>query len=78
MQNNLLRVDFINCSVISNISKHYLKYIPEITKETKILFSRHELTYRSFLPLQLNKNENEIIDYLQKINKPQLFKGRFN
>ena len=72
MQNNLLRVDFINCSVISNISKHYLKYIPEITKETKILFSRHELTYRSFLPLQLNKNENEIIDYLQKINKPQL------
>jgi len=68
MQNNLVEVKFIDCSIMSNLFRQIHTNIPNVDSKIKVSFTRRQLSYRTFLPRQLNVNEKDILCYLQKSN----------
>ena len=68
MQNNLVEVKFIDCSIMSNLFRQIHTNIPNVDSKIKVSFTRRQLSYRTFLPRQLNVDEKDILCYLQKSN----------
>ena len=64
-----IKIVFSSCSIIANLTEYFNSCIPDVAKLKRISISRVGGIYRCYLPRQLQKNEQEILAYLQQQSK---------